>query len=299
MDTDNTITRPALRYYGSQFNNAPWIAEYMPAHNVRVIPFAGGLNDEIRWEPVKVVNATDLDGRVINFFTVLRDQPNELIHALRLTPWHYGEYAISQRSADDPLEDARRFWCACWMSVRGGPKPDTSGFRWQRSVESRWSTPAEDGLNIDHLYHVANRLRHIHFIQGNGLELIDRHAGVEDALIWCDPPFVKDTRANGGRGYRDESSLELHQAIATALHKCVGYALITGYGWNKDGSKNAVYEELYEAHDWRRVDSERRVNGGGTRVQSLWISPRTWKALEAEQAERQRQSLPLFAHAGM
>lgn len=64
---DNTIARPALRYYGSQFNNAPWIAEYMPTHNVRAIPFMGGLNDELRWQPVKVVNATDLDGRVTHF----------------------------------------------------------------------------------------------------------------------------------------------------------------------------------------------------------------------------------------
>lgn len=306
MDIDATITRPALRFHGSQFLNAPWIAQYMPAHETRVIPFMGGLNEEIRFPRAKLTNATDKDGRIINFFTILRDCPDKLIRAIRLTPWHYGEYELSRVPAPDPLEDARRFWCACWMSVVGGPNPGKSGFRWTRSRDGRWSTPATDSLNIDHLYDVATRLRHIHFIQGDAIALIDRHAGVANALIWCDPPFLKETRISGLGTYKHETSIELHQATATALHKCVGYALITGYGWNKDGGKNEVYEELYEQHGWRRVDSERRVNGGGSRPQSLWISPRTWQALETEQAEREaekqrlaeqaeRESLPLLA----
>jgi DNA adenine methylase len=182
------------------------------------------------------------------------------------------------------------------MSVSGGPNPGKSGFRWARDRDGRQSTPATDSLNIDHLYDVAARLRHIHFIQGDGIKLIDAHAGVASALIWCDPPFLRETRASGAGTYRHETSAQLHQGIATALRKCAGYALITGYGWNKGGSKNRVYEELYEAHGWRRVDSERRVNGGGTRVQSLWISPQTWRALEAERVGRE---LPLFAHAGL
>lgn len=282
MIATTTIARPALRFYGSQWNNAPWILAHWPAHETRVIPFMGGLNEELRAPRAKLTNAGDLDGRVINFFTVLRDQPDTLVKAIHLTPWHEGEYAISQVPAPVPLEDARRFWCACWMSVQGGPKPGKSGFRWTKDRDGRWSTPATDSLNIDHLYRVAERLRHIHFLERDGLELIDAHAGVKNALIWCDPPFVEDTRANSGAGYAHETSLRLHVDTAALLNRVVGYAAITGYGWNSDGTKNTLYEQLYEANGWIRVDKECRVNSGGSRTQSLWLSPRTWQALESE-----------------
>lgn len=295
MMLDTTITRPALRYYGSQWNNAEWIIAHWPQHETRVIPFAGGLNDELRAPRAKLTNASDLDGRVINFFTVLRNDPDSLVRAIHLTPWHEGEYAISQMPVPDPLEDARRFWVACWCSVQGGPAPGKSGFRWTKDRDGRWSTPATDSMNIDHLYLVAERLRHIHFLQRDGRELIDAHAGIENALIWCDPPFVHDTRAKKREGYAYETSTGLHVDIADLLNRVVGYAVITGYGWNEDGTKNTLYEGLYEVRGWIRVDKECRVNSGGSRTQSLWLSPRTWQALQTE--KQTHNQLPLFATA--
>lgn len=282
MEIDTTIKRPALRYYGSQWNNAPWIISHWPKHDTRVIPFMGGLNEELRAPVAKVTNAGDKDGRVVNFFQVLRDRSDDLVTAILLTPWHEGEYAISQNRVDDPLEDARRFWCACWMSVSGGPVPAKSGFRWVKDRDGRFTTPASDSINIQHLYHVAERLRHIEFLQRDGMELITAHAGVENCLIWCDPPFLKSTRSNGAGAYAHETSDELHLHIAAELRKVAGYAAITGYGWDSDGEKNTVYESLYEARGWIRVDSERRVNAGGIRIQSIWLSPRTWAALQQE-----------------
>jgi DNA adenine methylase len=282
MNIDQTITRPALRYYGGQWNNAPWIISHWPAHETRIIPFMGGLNDELRAPRARLTNASDLDDRVVNFFQVLRDHPDDLIRVIRLTPWHEGEYEISQSPHREPLEDARRFWCACWMSVSGGPKPGKSGFRWTRDRDGRWSTPATDSLNINHLHLVAERLRHIHFLKRDGLELIDDHLGIEKSLIWCDPPFIKETRASGANSYAHETSEQLHFDLAALLQRANGYVAITGYAWNPDGYKNQMYELLYEAHGWVRVDSNRRVNGGGTRQQSLWLSPRTWDALQIE-----------------
>lgn len=294
---DPTIKRPALRYYGSQWQNAPWIIAHWPAHETRVIPFMGGLNEELRATRAKLTNASDLDGRVINYFTVVRDRPGELVKAIHLTPWHEGEYEISQVPVPDPLEDARRFWVACWCSVQGGPNPGKSGFRWTKDRAGRWSTPATDSMNIDHLFLVAERLRHIHFLKRDGLELIDAHAGVENALIWCDPPFVADTRAKTREGYTHETSEQLHRDIATLLNRIAGYAAITGYGWNEDGTKNALYENLYEANGWIRVDKECRVNSGGSRTQSLWLSPRTRAALQDEHRPSTVQQMSLWSVA--
>jgi len=279
MIIDQTITRPALRYYGSQWNNAPWIISHWPTHHTRIIPFAGGLNEELRAPIAQLTNAGDLDGRVCNFFQMLRNRRDDLIHAIRYTPWHESEYLTSKTAVNDPLEDARRFWCTCWMSVQGGPNPGNSGFRWQRSIENRWNVPAQDGIDILHLYAVADRLAHIHFFNRDGRELIEKHIGNEGALIWCDPPFEASTRANKGRGYSHETDEQLHRDTAALLHRHVGYALITGYDCD-------LYQELYA--DWLRVDKTCRTTGED-RIQSLWLSPRTWSALE-------RERMPLFAH---
>lgn len=285
MEIDKTISRPALRYYGSQWNNAPWIVAHWPKHDTRVIPFLGGLNDELRAPIARLTNAGDLDRRVINFFQVLRDRRDELIHAIRYTPWHEAEYQTSKTISSDPLEDARRFWCTCWMSVQGGPHPGNSGFRWQRSTDSRWSVPANDAIELSHLYAIADRLKHIHFFQRDGRELIEMHRGNKNALIWCDPPFVSETRANGGRGYTHETDDTLHRDTAVLLHKHTGYALITGYDCD-------LYQEFYA--DWLRVDKTARTSGED-RIQSIWISPRTWSALQTEQSARQAERYPLLA----
>ena len=52
----------------------------------------------------------------------------------------------------------------------------------------------------------------------------------------------------------------------------------------------SLYTELYETHGWHRVDKEAQTNSGGKRIESLWLSPRTWKALHDI-----HDDLPLFA----
>lgn len=281
MKIDPIIKRPALRYYGSQWSSASWIIQYWPKHSTRVLPFMGGLGEELRAPMAAVTNCADLDGRVINFFSVLRNQPENLIYAIRLTPWHETEFELAKIQADDPLEDARRFWHVCWMAVSGGPDPGKSGFRWVKKRENRYTTPASDGLNVDYLRLIAGRLLHYSFLQMDGIKLIEKHQKLTDCLIWCDPPFVAETRKHNGI-YNHETDNELHVKLAKALHQVAGFALVTGYGTNKDGSQNDLYVDLYESADWHRVDRECRTNSGSTRIQSIWMSPKTWSALIAE-----------------
>jgi len=52
-----------------------------------------------------------------------------------------------------------------------------------------------------------------------------------------------------------------------------------------------LYADLYESHGWTRRDKEAQTNSGGKRIESLWLSPRTWAALQ------NGFGLPLFAAA--
>lgn len=271
------VTRPALRFHGSQWSNAEWILSLMPPHDNRYIPFAGGLNEIIRFKPAKNEVAHDTDGRIINFFQVLRTQCDELIEQILLTPWAKAEYELSHEIADSPLEDARRYWCNSWQSVQGGGQPGNSGFRWLAEAKGRRSKTSNDAVKINHLFAIAERLKSIQFACESGLDLINRTSHIDNSLYWLDPPFVHTTRANGGNGYSEEWGDGKHEELAIAIHNVTGYALITGYAYNKDGSENELYGRLYG--DWERVDKVARTNSGGERIQSIWLSPRTKEAL--------------------
>ncbi|MFX4717485.1 hypothetical protein ABTB07_21530, partial [Acinetobacter baumannii] len=67
----------------------------------------------------------DLDGQVVNFFRVLRSQPDELVRLLELTPYARAELELALEPLDidrDPLEAARRFFVVSWMSIGGAPR---------------------------------------------------------------------------------------------------------------------------------------------------------------------------------
>ena len=93
----------------------------------------------------------------------------------------------------------------------------------------------------------------------------------DDALIYFDPPYITETRAQAER-YAFEWSDADHISAATFLCACAGYVVISGYAC-------PLYTELYEAHGWQRHDKEAQTNSGGKRIESVWLSPRTVEAL--------------------
>jgi DNA adenine methylase len=211
----------------------------------------------------KLEIAGDIDGRVINFFDVLRARPDDLIAAINLTPWHEGEYRRALAAAGDPLEDARRFFLTCWASVKGGPAAGSGDFRWQKK-NTRRSAAVRDVANLSHLLQAADRLKNVQFLQRDALDVIGKMQGT-GALIYFDPPYLASTRVNR-RGYRHEPAAAWHVEAADLLRTHNGPVIVAGY-------QSELYAGLYEAHNWRRVERRQGTNSGGSAVECLWLSP--------------------------
>ena len=257
------IRRPPLKLYGSGWKRAGWTIGYFPAHVVYCEPCFGGGAVLLQKPAAKLEVANDIDGRVINFFEVLRTRPHDLIEAINLTPWHEGEYRRALAVADDPLEDARRFHTTCWQSVRGGPAARSSDFRWQ-AKNTRRSAAVHDVADLNHLLQIAELLKNVQFLQRDALNVIGRMRGT-GALIYFDPPYLASTRRNR-RGYRHEPAAAWHVEAAALLRAHEGPAIVAGY-------RSALYAECYEAHGWQRVERRQGTNSGGSAVECLWLSP--------------------------
>ena len=91
-----TVTAP-LRYPGAKWSLAEQIVSHFGDHFHYVEPYfgSGAVFFKKTPSPHEVIN--DLNGRVVNFWKVLRDQTEDLCWGLETTPWSRGEYDESLR----------------------------------------------------------------------------------------------------------------------------------------------------------------------------------------------------------
>ncbi len=111
-------TRPPLRFHGGKFRIRDWILSFFPPHEVFVEPFGGGASIILSKQPARFEVYNDLDSEVINFFRILREQRDELIEMIQLTPWSREEQQAAFEPVGDPLERARRLYVRAWQTHR-------------------------------------------------------------------------------------------------------------------------------------------------------------------------------------
>ena len=264
--------RPALRYYGGRWKLAPWIISRFPPHQNYVEPCGGAASVLLQKPRSPLETYNDLDGNVVNFFRALRDRPDELIRKIRLTPWARAEYELSLEPCEDDVERARRFFVASWMSMQGGHHSKTSKtWKIQKRADYVFRLSCDAWPDrADALTGLVERLQRVQIDNRDACDVIGRYDNA-DTLIYFDPPYIKATRHQADI-YRLEVDQDFHIQAADLLRQCAGYVIVSGYAC-------LLYTELYETHDWHRVDKEAQTNSGGKRIESLWLSPRTVEAL--------------------
>lgn len=268
---------------------AKWTIEHFPQHDNYLEPCFGAGSILACKPPAILESVNDVDGRVVNFFQVLRERPYELLEQINMSPWAEDELKNCMAMAYDPLEDARRFFMACWMNIHGMPIPGmAASFRHQKSISGRYATPASDAIDRTDLLAFSQRLKSAQIFNRDAIEMIKKFYE-QDCLIYFDPPYLEETRKRR-RGYAFEVTPAWHRLAAYWLRQAKGYVVVAGY-------RSRLYERIYEAYGWRRVEREQKTNGKTTAVECLWLSPNTQVALRREAApllEKVDYDLPIF-----
>lgn len=249
------IPRPKGRrivfgWYGGKFNHLDWLLSLLPAAHHYCEPFAGSAAVLLNRIPAPVETYNDIDGAVVNFFRVLREEPDELARAIALTPFSREEF--HQAIADDPraedrLERARRFYVRA-RQTRTGLAQTASLGRWANckdtsragmsGVVSRWLG------GVEGLPEIGLRLLRVQIENRPATDVIRLYDG-PNTLFYCDPPYLHDTRGDSN-AYGFEMSHPQHIALAAVLHRVAGKVAISGY-------RNDLMDKLYK--DWRRFDA--------------------------------------------
>ena len=232
-----------------------FILSHFPRHTVYLEPCFGAGSVLIRKQRSKIETVNDLDGLITNFFTVLRDCPEDLVKALKLTPWSRDEVAKSPDEGDGPLEKARRMFMYCWATIG---QNQVNSFRISKNPRSQ---PARIMTELDYLFEISKRMRGVQIENIDALEFIDRYA-VDGCLIYFDPPYTKDTRTMK-EAYRLDVDVQFHIDASHLLRSKNCFCIVSGYN-------SQLYSDIYS--DWKRVDFEALANGGQIKTESIWIN---------------------------
>ncbi len=268
---ERSVSAPPLQYHGAKWTIAPFIIEHFPTHRAYCEPFGGSACVLLSKKPSTIEIYNDLYLDVVNFFRVLREQPNKLVRAIQLTPNARREYLRAYDALKSPLaesasaatrlERARVFYVSTQQSFCGMRKWDSA---WRTSKVSR--TNVLRWLRVEHLYEIADRLRPVQIECRDVFDIFDKYDSPE-TLFYLDPPYLKSTRSRKAGLYVVEAGDDaFHRELAARVHELRGMALVSGY-------PSALYDELYADFHVARTRSRDRMNIW--REECLWISPRT------------------------
>lgn len=272
--TEEKITQP-LKWYGGKGPIARKIIEHMAEHTRYLEPYAGGLAVLLN-KPFDGISeyVNDTNGELTHFWTVIADELlfERFKRKCEVTPlseplfdWAFRSFSFGTRL--DPVSRAFRFFVMMRQSRQGlGKDYCTPTRRTRRGMNenvSAWLSA------VDGLADVHQRLRRVEVWNRSGVEAI-RRLDAPELLVYCDPPYLKETRSSTGQYGKHEMTKEDHLELLDTLGQMEGKFILSGY-------RSEAYDKWADWLNLRRVDIEVANHASGSRLkrrmnECLWLN---------------------------
>ena len=262
-----------LNYPGAKWGMAQEIVALMPPHRSYLEPFFGSGAVLFNKPPSAIETINDVDGDIVNFFTVLREQPDELARLIDLTPYARDVFDDARKNrGTEPLDRAYRFAIRSKMAfgfktyTNTGFKIDIAGRQGSYACKY-WAEMPELVRRL------SGRLKGVQIENRPAQDLI-RRFNFDNVLIYADPPYLLETRY--GKQYRCEMSDQDHLDLLDTLLQHKGPVILSGYA-------SEMYNE--ELKDWSRIERKSYNQNSEPRTEVLWCNfeiPKQFDLLEQE-----------------
>ena len=212
-------------------------------------------------QPSKLEIVNDKDRLIINWWQVVRDDPDELAHRLEHTPHSRVVYAeacdvVNQARATGE-SGVRVAWATMIIITQGRIavlcESEEPHSHW--SLMRRGNATPRAGLRIRGM---ADRLRDVHLECCDAVDLLNRVGTKPNTVVYCDPPYpAADDRAYHAR-LDDDRFVE-------AVLACRGRVAVSGHAGD--------WPQL-DAAGWRREERPVQITvaQGGERIEALWCN---------------------------
>lgn len=237
-----------LRYPGAKNRIADWIIGQFPDNYEDMVylePYFGSGSIFFNKKPSLIETINDLDGEIVNFFTQLRENPEELIRLICLTPWSREEYDNSFEKNEDKLEQARRTIVKSCVSRGACRLVYHNGVKFDKKYNGHRTCFID--ILPDQIRFAAERLLHsktgpVQIECKDAISLIEEY-NREDVLMYLDPPYMREAR-NKNKIYKKEYYKKDHEKLIEVINAIKAKIIISGYesdvynsglnGWHKD-----------------------------------------------------------------
>ena len=274
--------RIAFGWYGGKYSHLDWLLPLLPNSRQYCEPFAGSAAVLLNRSPALVETYNDLDGEVVNFFRVLRDNSDELIRLISLTPFSREEYftAIYDDTKNiSDVERARQFYIRA-RQTRTGLAQKASLGRWANckntsragmsGVVSRWLG------GVDALEAIAERLLRVQIENRPALDIINLYDDRE-TLFYCDPPYLPVTRGDTNAYAYEMDEIQYYE-FAKVINNCKGLVAVSGYD-------HPLMNEFFKKGKWvKSFEEEKPIHSTkDIRQEVLWTNynPKTMRRVVA------------------
>lgn len=196
----------------------------------------------------------------MNYFRVIRENPEELAAMLDMTPFARDEYykAFEIHEEDSDIEKARKFAVRCWQGF-GCSNLYRNGFRSSQQGTSPRTTK-EWGRIPERLLAASGRIKDAQIENLPALEVIKRY-DTPDVFMYIDPPYLPSTRKN--YLYKHEMDAKAHEELLKVLVVHPGQVLLSGYD-------NEMYNDMLRG--WNKAQKNTQAEAGISRTETLWMN---------------------------
>jgi len=248
---------------------AKHIIPLFPPHKIYVEPFGGGAGILLQKAPAHTDVYNDLDGDIVNMFTMVRENPGLLAHMIEWTPFARDEFYTACEKTEDKLEQARRTIVRAFMGF--GSAAATKGSTGFRGLDAGSHSYKRWGKQPATIIEAAKRLKEC-VIENKPYQEIFNQYDTGETLFYLDPPYVKSTRTSitstsGGRYYNHEMEDADHSDLLRRAKRLKGIVVISGYA-------SDLYDDALSG--WDRYTFQSRASGHrGTvnREEVVWVKP--------------------------
>lgn len=236
------------------------ILKYIPEHKHYIEVFFGAGSVFFAKLPLKFETINDINSDVVNLFRVLQDKKKfkEFERIINLTLYSRGIYKDSMKYKNQEmgsLERAISFFINIRMSFGG-----KSGWSYSiRDTDNRKRSGAiSKWLNcIKRLPEIANRFKHTQIENDDFENIIKRYDDDSDCFIYCDPPYLHETRKDT-KLYKHEMSKEDHLRLLKICVVSNSKIMLSGY--NSD-----MYNDLLS--NWKKKEFHVTTSMANTNIQ--------------------------------
>lgn len=179
----------SIQYYGGKSNvgKGKWIADLLPIDDTAtyVETHAGMLGVLLQRPPVNIEWATDLNERLVNWWDIVRERPDDLVRLASRTPHSRAlfERCVSTLDEGDALERAWKYWVTITQSLFAGDGRPS----WYKVLKPARPMPHP----LEHrIAAISERIRRVQIDCQPAIDTLAKIADRDYAVVYVDPPYA-------------------------------------------------------------------------------------------------------------